>query len=395
MLPLLLLLMAADAPLQTAVGQTKGGIPVVAVQGGPWAVVDIHARLTDADLTPSEHRAVDALAAALADGSLALRVRPVSGDVADAGGRVRFRTGPDGLVVSLGAPMERFDVLLRAADELLKGRARVLPATKAVDALAGADDPALDHRALALALPGMPSALPTSGASADPAVLRSAADKIFRRERVALSVVGPSAPSDTLALVLRTMTASLPPSAPVDKKALEPQPLIGGTRLFELEDLGRKGAVATVWLMGPGRGIPGAPAKDRASRAILARLAGGRVEGTEAVFAVALDVDSARAGNIARAEGARVKQILDVARTAPPQELVDGARTQEKAARLARLKDADAVADALGRALLAGDANLVMKELDALDDVTPADVSAAAKAAATGPKIIVRTVGAH
>src|SRR5689334_12516212 len=74
----------ADELLPIAVGQTKGGNPVVAVQGGPWGVVELVGRTSDADLTPAEHRALDGAAYALADGSVQGRPRAISADVVDA-----------------------------------------------------------------------------------------------------------------------------------------------------------------------------------------------------------------------------------------------------------------------------------------------------------------------
>jgi hypothetical protein len=402
-LPLLLLtsLPALAAPpaeptplVPYAIGQTRGGIPVVAIAapGSPWAVVQLHVRLDVADLPAWERRSVEALAQALADGALQGRARPVSGDVAEAGGSTRARVDADALTLSDGAPIDRLDVLLKALDERLRARARLLPATRAVPE-APAADPSIPAEALALAAPGEPVALPATGGSAEPAALRAVADRLLRRDRAALAVVGPGTPSDLLGLVLRTVAAPLPPAP--QAPAAPPPRLADGTRLAEARGPGGGPAVTSrVWLVSAGRGAPGASPRDRAARSVLARLAGGRALGTADLFAVELEVKPDRPSAVAREEGARLRALLDVAAAPPPDDVVVNARAQERASRLERLKDPAAVADALGHALLAGDAGLVDKELAALAEVGPADVATAAAAAAAGPRVVVRTLGA-
>ena len=382
-MPLLALiaLLATDDVLPVAVGQTRGGIPVVAIQGGPWAVAALHARLGD-DLTPAERRSVDALVAALADGSSAALKRPISADASDAGGKVKARVDPDHLAIAFGAPAEKLDVLLRSLDTLLRERVRLLPATKAPEPLA-AEDPSVDAVALALAAPT--AALPTSGGAPDAPALRALADKILRRERIAISVVGPLPPADLLALVLRTVVtpvAAGPPLPPTTALVLAE-----GTRLWERTDAAQKQTASSVWVLAPGKST------DRAARAVLARLTGGRSVATDALFGVAFDVTTPRASQAARAEAVPLKALEAVATTAPPAEIVEAVRAKERAARLERWKDADAVADVLGRALLAGDVTVVDKDLAALQQVTPDDVTAAAKATLVGPRVIVRTLG--
>lgn len=391
---------ASSELLPWAVGQTRGGIPVVAVgaPGSPWAVVQLHGRVDVGDMPADERRSLEAMAQALADGAQAGRQRPIAADVVEAGGISRTRVDADAFVIADGAPMERLDVLLRALDERLRGRARLLPATRRVDREPTAD-PAIAADALGLAAPGDPIALPTSGGSTEPGALRAVADRVLRRDRLAIAVVGPLPAPELLTLVLRQIGAPLPPGPA--RPAAAPPDLAGrpgladGTRLAEVRADGTEpvgSARATLWLVGPGRGAPGASPADRAARAVLARLAGGQSAGTGALFAIAVDVDSPRSGAIARAEGAALRQLLDVAAVPPPEDVVVTARTQERAARLERLKDPNAVADALGRALLAGDAGLVEKELAALLEVTPAAVAGAAAAAAAGPRVVVRSV---
>lgn len=387
--------------LPWAVGQTRGGIPVVAIgaPGSPWAVVQLHGRIDLGDMPPDERRSLTAMAEALADGALAGRPRPIGQDVTDAGGTSRARVDADTFVIADGAPMERLDALLRALDERLRGRARLQPATRRVE-IEPTADPAIPADALALAAPGDPIALPTTGGSTEPAALRAVADRALRRDRLAIAVVGPLPASELLGLVLRRVGAPVPaaparptaPPADVNGQA----GLVEGTRLAEVpgaEAVGQPaGAVAKLWLVGAGRGSPGASPADRAARSVLARLVGGKSAGTGRLFAIALDVESPRSGAIARAEGARLRQLVDVAATPPPDDVVVAARAQERAARLERLKNPNAVADALGRALLAGDAGLLEKELAALLEVTPAAVAAAAAAAAAGPRVVVRSV---
>lgn len=391
----LLLLFAAPLHAQVlpwAVGQTRGGIPVVAVgaPASPWGVVQLHVRLSAGDLSPAERQSVDAALTALADGAMAGRPRPASADAADVGGKTTRRIGADHAVLSEGAPMERFDLLLKLVDERLRARARILPATRRVDTEPTAD-PALDPRALALALPGHPTALPASGATGpgvEAPAIRAVLDQLLRRDRIVLAVVGPEEPTALLARVLRLVAAPLPPgnNAPLAPPAIGP-----GTRLIEAT--GDRTA-STLWMVGPGRGAPGASPEQRAARAVLARMLGGRVEGTDAVYAIALDVDAPRPSGIARAERKRLQALVDVARSAPPAEVVERLRTQERADRLKRLTDPAAIADALGRALLAGDAGLVDKELAALATVTPDAVAREARLAGEGPRIVARTLGA-
>lgn len=375
-----------------AVGQTRGGIPIVAVgaPGAPWGVVQLHVRLAVGDLTAAERLSLAPALEALADGALAGRARAISADVAEAGGTTRRRIGTDQAVIAEGAPMDRFEILLRSLDERLRARGRLLPAARRVDDEPTADLP-LDPRALALALPGHPGALPASGGSADAAILRAVLDKLMRRDRVVLSVVGPLPATELLGLVLRIVGAPLPPGpAPSTVPVL----LATGTRLAESALEGdAPGSSSTLWLVAPGRGGPGASPEARAARSVLARLVGGRTEGTDAVNAIALDVDSARPSGIARAEAARLQALLEVARTPPPADVVERLRTLERAQRLQALTDPAAIADALGRALLAGDAGLVDKEIAALGAVTPEAVAAAARAAAAGPRIVARTLG--
>jgi hypothetical protein len=383
-LPLLLLL-AHDA----AVVPLASKPPIVTAQGGPWAVVALHAKLAEGELTPLERRSLDALANALADGAVAGRARPISADASDAGGKVRTRVDADHLVVAWSAPAERLDVLLRAVDDTVRNRAKLLPAATAHERWPAAD-PAVDPAALSLAAPGHPLAAPTSGSTLDAAGLRALADKILKKDRIAIAVIGQAAPSDLLAQAQRALTAPLPAAGAASSVALA---LVDGTRLEERTDADVAGASSTVFVVSAGRGTAGADPKDRAARSVLARLAGGTSEGCDAVFAVAFPVTADRASRIARAEAVPMQSIAAVATTAPPAEVVETARNQERAARLERMKDADALADVLGRALLAGDASLANQELDALASVTPDDVQRAALALTSGPKVVVRVLG--
>lgn len=283
--------------------------------------------------------------------------------------------------------MERFDMLLKLVDERLRARARMLPATRRVDVEPTAD-PTMDPRALALALPGHPTALPAAGGAAETPAIRAVLDQLLRRDRVVLAVVGPDDPTALLTRVLRLVAAPLPPGTTT---AVTMPPIGAGTRLIEASG---ERTSSTLWIVGPGRGSPGASPEQRAARAVLARMLGGRVEATDAVYAIALDVDAPRPSGIARAERRRLQAFLDVARTPPPADVVDRLRTQERADRLQRLTDPAAIADALGRALLAGDAGLVDKELAALANVTPDAVAKEARAANEGPRVVARTLGA-
>src|SRR5687768_12490801 len=100
---------APEALLPIAVGQTRGGIPIVAAgaPGTPWASIQLHVRLADGDLPPADRAALDAVANAWADGAHAVRPRSISVDVAELGGASRARVSADALLLSDAAPAEK------------------------------------------------------------------------------------------------------------------------------------------------------------------------------------------------------------------------------------------------------------------------------------------------
>lgn len=372
--------LAAAPAFPHAAGVTRGGLPlaVVSAPASPWAEVQLHVAIDAGELSPQERARLGELVNALA----------AAVDLAAVGGSARARVAPDHLVASWGAPAAQLDVLLRGLhDALVRHRALKTAATPVAPAVSSEAD--LDARALALALAGTPLSLPTQGPpQSDP--LGPLAARVLRRERVAIAVVGPLPEAELLERCARLLAAPLPPGAPVPRLALA---MPAGTRLAESADPDVAGARSVVWFLGPGRGTAGANPADRAARAVLARLLAGRAEASPGAFAIAIDVTSARAATIARAEGKVLQAFEGVARSPPPADLVAAEVARERAARLERLKDVGALADALGRALVAGDAGLVDRELDALAAITPDDVAAAARAAALGPRVIWRVVG--
>lgn len=374
------LALAAAPAVPHTVGATRGGLPLVVVSApeSPWAELRLHVALDALELIPAERARLGELARGLA----ALT------DLTPVGGVARARVGADQLVVSLGAPAGQLDALLRAGQELLLRPRGVKPAARPVEQ-AHSSEPDLDARALALALQGSPLGLPVEGPPSAEG-LGPLSARVLRRERVALALVGPLPEAELLERSARALSAGLPPG-PLAPAALALP--VSGTRLAEAQDGDLAGARSTLWFLGPGRGQAGAAPKDRAARAVLARLLGGRAESSAAAFAIAVDVQSARAAGIARAEGKLLEAFEGVVRAPPPGDVVSAEAARERAARLERLREVETLADALGRALLAGNAGLVDAELQALQELGPDDITAAAKAAATGPRLIWRVLG--
>lgn len=374
------LALAAAPAVPHAVGATRGGLPLVVVSApeSPWAELRLHVALDPSELSPAERTRLGELARGLA----------ALPDLTPVGGVARARVGADQLVVSLGAPAGQLDALLRAGQELLARPRGVKAAARPVE-LARSSEAALDARALSLSLQGSPLGLPVEGPAGGEG-LGALSARVLRRERVALAVVGPLAGAELLERSARALSAGLPPG-PLAPAA--PALPVSGTRLAELQDGDQAGARSTLWFLGPGRGLAGAAPKDRAARAVLARLLGGRAESSAAAFAIAVEVQSARAAGIARAEGKVLAAFEGVVRSPPPADVVAAEAARERAARLERLREVETVADALGQALLAGNAGLVDAELQALQELGPDDVAAAARAAATGPRLIWRVLG--
>ncbi|MBI1948631.1 MAG: hypothetical protein HYS27_23290 [Deltaproteobacteria bacterium] len=374
------LCLAAAPVLPHAVGTTRGGLPLVVVSApaSPWAELQLHVALDAAELSPTDRSRLVELASALA-GSI---------DLSPVGGVARARAAPDHLVVSWGAPAAALDALVRGAQDALL-RHRMLKPARVPVATAKSSEPDLDARALALAFSSTPLMLAVAGgAGAEPLGLLAA--RVLRRERLAIAVVGPLPEAELLERCARTLTAGFVPGASAATSVPSP---VTGVRVAELADADVAGARSTVWFVGQGRGGPGASPADRAARAVLARLVSGRAESSAIAFAIAVDVTSPRASTIARAEGKLLAAFEDIARTPPPADLVVAEAARERAARLERLQDVEALADAHGRALLAGDAALVDRELEALAAVTPDAVAGAARAAALGPRVVWRVVG--
>ncbi|MCC7072513.1 MAG: hypothetical protein IT383_14385 [Deltaproteobacteria bacterium] len=374
------LAVAAAPAIPHATGVTRGGLPLVVVSApaSPWAELQLHVALDANELSPQERARLTELAQALA----------AAVDLAPVGGVARARVAPDHLVASWGAPAAQLEQLLRGAQDTLL-RLRLLRPAVAPVAAAASSEADLDPRALTLALAGTPLMLPVAGPThAEP--LGPLAARVLRRERVAIAVVGALPEPELLERSARLLTAGLPPGPLPAQSALAAST---GTRVAESADADLVGARSTIWFLGPGRGAAGAAPADRAARAVLARLLMGRAEGNAVAFAVAIEVTSPRAATIARAEGKVLQAFEEVARAPPPAEVVAAEAARERALRLERLRDVSALADAVGRALVAGDAGLVDRELEALGALTPADVGAAARAAALGPRVIWRVVG--
>ncbi len=389
----LLIAVAAAAPsgpaLPFAAGAAKGGarVVVVAAPGGPWATVQLHVRTAGGDLSALEQQALEDVAAALAEGRIAGKKESLREALSRSGGLVATTVAVDELVVAWGAPAAQADALLLLVDEVLRSRGRLQPAPARPARLPHVAE-GLSAEAAALVAPGHPYA--RSGAPAAPPDARLIAAVLARlctKERVVVAVVGPRPAADLLAQATKALSAPLP-SVPFTPAPFEAAP---GTRLSE-QVATAPGATSTVWLFLP----PTAAAAERAARRVLARLVNGRGADAAAAAALALDVVSADAAAAPAAEGRRIDALAALARTPPRAEDVARAAAAARGALMARLVDPDALALALGRALaIDGDAASVNAELAALGAVTPADVAAAATAAANGPRAVVRRIGAR
>jgi hypothetical protein len=387
-------------PLASAAG--RGGALLIAAGGlgAPMAAVQIHVRLVADELAPAERRLLTQAAHAWAEGAAVGRRTSWAADVRAVGGATRVRVTDSSIVISVAAPAEQLALLLRTADERLRGRGRVQAGAARLPAAPSWAEP-VDPFALSLALPGHPEALAVdvAGAAAaapqpaqrerESAALRAVLERVLVRDRVVVVVVGAAPPTDVVAVAARTILAPLGVARPPWSTPPTLAVLADGTVVFEHDG---DGDGARLWLLAPGQSQQDVEA--RAARAVLARLLGGVAQESSSACGLALDVTAARPSLLPRAEQARIDALVAVATTAPPAEVVSTLAAQQRAARLSALTDAEALAAAVGQAALLGDAALLERELGALARVTPEAVAAEARRLAAGPRVVRRSLRA-
>lgn len=371
------------APVATGTLRSGAAVSAIAAHDSPWAVVLIAARIPDAALTPAHRASLTALAEALAQGRSA--GQPGGLDLLPIGGQVRARVDADTLAVALGAPADKLDDLLRGVDARLRARRSLLPAQGPTLALPD-EAPALLPDTLAAAAPGHPDALPIrlpADTLPDPRLLRELAELVLGAAQLRVVVVGPRTGADLVAAAQRAITAPLPPG---DARAAVPHTLGSGTTLVESRSEARTTASRVVLLCADAD--PHGSAAARA--AVLAELLGGQLQWTDDAVAVVIDRESARASAAPRAEGKLLETVAALAQTPPPDDAVRDARARVRAHRMALWKDPTALAVAVARAQDAGGPAAGLAALDATDATAVQEV---ARRCATGPRVIVRSLG--
>ena len=397
---------SAGRLLSFASAMARSGAPLLALStpDSPAALVQLHLRIPEAEITPRQRAALSLWAAGLA--------MPAQAGLRTAGGSARGGAWGESVVLSYSVPADQLDVALRALDLTIQGRSRP-PATPAPALLALAADEAIPPEVLALACPGHPLAS-SVGAAGDPPfaldapLMRSLADAFFASDRVAVVVAGPLPAEELLAHGRRLLVAPLPARGPglmvvplqptqgtivwedprpPDENGLNDAP---GALALDARPGSAAGLVsASVWALARLEGDPVA----RARRALVARLLGGRAAGSERLFGVKLQVSATSWAHAPRAEGEALARLRRLARTPPAAEELEVARAAERSARLSAFRDPERIALFLGQAALRGNPEGVEAEFSALDAVTGPEIAQTAQAMLWGPRVVLRRLG--
>jgi hypothetical protein len=412
--------------------KTSSGIPVawIAAEDAPWATVQLHVSLHGIRLSAQDEGALTELALRLAQGNRrGSKGKGAADRVAGLGGKTSLLMHLDGFAISDGVPADKLDAAIKAMRERLSARMRLAPTPT------GGTTVALDFRDASVApesrellAPGhayarsqtWPNRPPRAAAPPPPdGDVDALANALLVRGAVAVVVVGGEAKATKRSL-MRHFAIPLPKK---DRLVDQVASLTGSLRVAE-QQVPQKSATSIQWYFpGPGWGEvksadleadsrlpwfkPSADAgvataqtnqsvdglRALAARAVLAELVKGAVVERAALSMLTFTSTSAATQDGSKAGAGSIPLSALRARAEKPGSSLEVSKARErvKAMRLEGLSSSVDLAFHLGIGMLfAEDPRLFEAQIHLLDTIGPADIQAAARAALSGPRVLLR-----
>jgi hypothetical protein len=381
----------ALVPHGSATARTGLGLVAISTPNSPWAVAQLHLRVSGAGLDAGARQHLASFARALAEGRTSPRSSAADA-VRRAGGRTHVHLDADRLVITDEVPAAALSAALRAMDLRLRGRKRLSPAPDVVIDASPSTPPLAVRQLLA---PGHPwaqtqSTLPVTEA----ALLAPVGEALLVKGGAVLVTAGPLPAERLLKDAERAVRAPLA-AGEATTVAL---PLPDGSRVLEGARLGDgvRGPFSWLWFPTPGLSSveDDAGLRRAALDAVIARLLGGEHGLGEPAGWLSLHVPLPPDADPEVYEKKRLVGLRALYAGPVTEAVVARARAGVRSDVIAALAHPAALCDALGRwALLGGGAPRLDAWLRALDEVTAAAVAERAKVLNESPRLIVRGTG--